>query len=260
MGVEHSLLDTLASIARNEPTPQLAMPDTGFGADTPNQKALRCAVWGLQLGQRGLRRLNEFYDVGLSGHFAVGRAEPEPLSPTHSQLWYAANAGHLLAALRAHDDDLFRKVRRVWQIETAACVACSSSLGVRTPGARAYINKRPALVNSVRDKVIAGLANGWKRQPRVNDRYSYDVAIVLLSRVFSEGVKPLDLIGDDYSPLTTEYGFNVERDKASDDYFAYFDHDFGGLQTIYGVGVTNGELLVREDCESAVRTAERFTI
>jgi len=202
-----------------------------------------------------MSRLRELYRA-TTGHFAIGAADPEPLTPTHSQLWYAAYAGHLLAAVRVGDKALREKVEAVWQVETAACAACTSALGVRTPGARAYIDGKPALVNSLRDKVSRGLAQGWKKEPRVGKEGDYDVAIPLLGLAFKEGAKPSALVGTDYSALTQQYGFHVNRD--GDGYFAWFDRDFGGLETIYGVGVTNGEILLREDVESAVHAAERF--
>lgn len=261
MGSEHAFMDVLADYAAGRPMKPLAMPQHGFGEDSPNWKALRCAIWLLQKKPGAVARCEAFYEeMALRGHCCVGTAV-EVLTPSHAQLWYAAAAGHLLGARLAGATDLERAATAWWRVETAACSACSyvdaaGDYRVLTPGARAWSKKtnEPQVVNSLRDKVI-----GWlcaDRMPRAAKKGSYDVAIPLLFQAFTRGAQRADLAGSDYSSLTGRFGFHVHGQPG--DYFAWFENLDGAADAVYGAGFRDGDVVLSREREHALDIARHI--
>jgi len=269
MGEEHSHMEDLMALAQGRKVAGPSMPEHGFGGGTPNWKLLRCAVWLLTAAFSGdkrrqaaavLRARAFLEEMRARGHFSIGTAV-EVLTPSHAQLWYAGLAALLWGARLCGSSDLETETLAVWQPETAACRLCTYSdeegLRVLTPGARSGSPKKPKVVNSVRDKAIAGLLSGWLREPAYGKRADggYNAAIPLLSHAFAEGIRPAALLGSGV-PELAPYGFHAKRNEAGD-FFAWFDN-LQGAEKLHGAGHIDGKVILEWDRGAAIDFGRRF--
>lgn len=273
MGKEHSLMDRLAVCAaavsptgkalRGTQSDRLPFAKFGFGEDTPNQKALTVAVWILEAQLAGdtpapeqIARAIEFYSaMRHAGHWSIGRA-CEVGTASHRQLWYAAMAGALLGAVRAESETLRDLVIDVWRCETGSFGLCGwiddAGFQVLTPGARNGRPDKPATINSLGDKVMYGLVRGWASAPR-QGRDSYDVAIPLLSQVFSSRFVPviraMDLWGS--FPMS-DFGFRRWIGTHGGEFYSWFEHLPRVDDPLYGAGRIAGETVLHWTRDEAV--------
>ena len=284
-GSEQTYMQTLSGLAAGivkPPDMQLPFPPIGFGGGTPNHKALRVAVWLLEAAksvkpvngkpldipndprtQKAAQRCQEFYtEMARAGHYSIGGAV-EVLTASHAQLWYAACAGHLWGARLAANATLVGAIESEWRTETGACRKCTytdaKGLRVLTPGARAGSAAQPKIVNSCRDKVVAGLIAGWKIPPQ--SAGAYDVAIPLLNLSFgtddlTRATRAKALLGADYSAFTTRFGFYVKNSDSN--FYAWFTKLDTLLDTLHGAGRINGQIVLYWNRVDAIAAGARF--